>query len=200
MVDLDGLRPCRSADPDAELAPWARMQLGRLGAGNGRIHSTTVAPPAGGRRPDPDWLSPIRPSRTAPGSSCRPARCDVLPERGRRQVATAPARRDVGSLTADGQMMLLPNGVLWIGGNRVYFGEGLSGWLRKARLAADDRLAGNAGIRPCPRAPSRHDDGHAEPTTSAPARDPSSPHADARCPARPPRPEAGTDRPDGAVR
>jgi hypothetical protein len=34
---------------------------------------------------------------------------------------------DAGSLPAPGHMMLLPNGVLWFAGARVYFGQGLSG-------------------------------------------------------------------------
>ena len=34
---------------------------------------------------------------------------------------------DVGNLPSDGEMLIEPKGILWISGNKVYFGEGLSG-------------------------------------------------------------------------
>jgi len=105
------------------------MQVGRLGAGDGRIHSND-----GGatwradadQRPD---CSPYCGQTVSDGtrivSAVSPAKFYLSEGDGHwRQLEQGG---DVGSLPADGQMMLLPNGVLWIAGNRVYFGQALSG-------------------------------------------------------------------------
>jgi len=80
---------------------------------------------------------------------------------------------DVGSLTADGQMMLLPNGVLWIGGNRVYFGEGLYGLAPQGSIGppttASPATPGDSAVPTSTPAVMTTDT--PEPTTSAPARD-----------------------------
>ncbi len=109
--------------------PWAGMRQGRLGAGDGLIYSTD-----GGAtwRADSDRIpNLLDDDQTRLGRE--PHRHGgrvwgaVLPERGRRALAPAPAGRRRGGLPADGQILLLPNGVLWIAGSRVYFGQGLVG-------------------------------------------------------------------------
>ncbi len=109
--------------------PWALMQLGKVGAGNGLIHSTD-----GGLT----WLVD---NDSFPGSLSS----DQTASNGSRIVMAAELGEvfylsegdghwtqlqqggDVGSLPADGQLVLLPNGVLWIAADRVYFGQGLAG-------------------------------------------------------------------------
>lgn len=109
--------------------PWTGMSRGRLGAGDGLIYSTD-----GGAT----WLADrVRIGTWLYGDK-------TVSDGNRIVMAAASGARfylsegdghwrllqqggDVGSLPADGRAMLLPNGVLWIAGNRVYFGQGLAG-------------------------------------------------------------------------
>jgi hypothetical protein len=109
--------------------PWTWMQLGRLGAGDGRIYSTDHGVTWLADKDNiPSWLFGDRTvsdgSRIvmAAGSGAR-----FYLSEGDGHWRLLQQGGDVGSLPADGQMMLLPNGVLWIAGNRVYFGQALSG-------------------------------------------------------------------------
>jgi hypothetical protein len=155
--------------------PWARMQLGRLGAGNGRIHSTDGgATWLGDAGQIPTWLSPDQ--TVSDGSriimSAGSGAMFYLSE-GDGKWRLLQQGGDVGSLTADGQMMLLPNGVLWIGGNRVYFGEGLSGLAPQGSIGppttASPATPGDSAVPTSTPAVMTTDT--PEPTTSAPARD-----------------------------
>jgi hypothetical protein len=113
----------------SNVPPWTWMPVGRLGAGNGLIHSTD-----GGVT----WLAD---SDSFPGLLSGQS----IAWDGNRIVMSAGSGArfylsegdghwrdlqqggDVGSLPADGQVLLLPNGVLWVAGERVYFGQALSG-------------------------------------------------------------------------
>jgi hypothetical protein len=109
--------------------PWTWMQLGRLGAGDGRIYSTDHGVTWLADKDNiPSWL--YRDETVSDGSrivmSAGSGSRFYLSE-GDGHWRLLQQGGDAGSLPADGQMMLLPNGVLWIAGNRVYFGQALSG-------------------------------------------------------------------------
>jgi hypothetical protein len=109
--------------------PWVLMQLGKVGAGNGLIHSTD-----GGAT----WLLD---NDSLPGSLSG----NQTASDGSRIIMAADSGEvfylsegdghwtqlqqggDVGSLPAGGRLVLLPNGVLWTAADRVYFGQGLAG-------------------------------------------------------------------------
>jgi len=108
--------------------PWTGMQWGRLGAGDALIHSTdggvTWLADSDGI---PNWLGGETVSDgnriiMAAGSGAR-----FYLSEGDGHWRLLQQGGDVGSLPADGQVLLLPNGVLWIAGDRVYFGQALSG-------------------------------------------------------------------------
>ncbi len=107
---------------------WMSMQWGRLGAGDGWVYSTD-----GGAT----WLADhdLIPNGTATQLVSDGNRIIMVAgSAGRVYLSEGDGRwsllsqgGDVGSLPADGQLMLLPSGLLWISGSHVYFGQGLSG-------------------------------------------------------------------------
>jgi hypothetical protein len=109
--------------------PWTNMQEGRLGAGDGRIHSTDGGVTWSRDRVQlPDSM--VGYQLVSDGDRI------VMAAGGGGQFYLSEGDGnwiqleqggDVGSLPSDGRIMLLPNGVLWIGGGRVYFGQALSG-------------------------------------------------------------------------
>lgn len=133
-ISHDGLswatyNPAIPSSEVRSMPQWTMIQWGRLGAGDGLMHSID-----GGST----WLADTDKIPDA-------MRGPLLVSDGNRIImAAASGARfylsegdghwrllqeggDVGSLPADGQAMLLPNGVLWITGNRVYFGQALAG-------------------------------------------------------------------------
>jgi hypothetical protein len=122
-------------DPQGYSLPpfgWAMMVDGRLGATNGDIHSTD-----GGQSWSKDTNAP--PSPQSPNG-----RAQMVSDGNRILYAVDGGGRfylsegdghwtllneggDVGNLPSDGEMLIEPKGILWISGNKVYFGEGLSG-------------------------------------------------------------------------
>ena len=122
-------------DPQGYSLPpslWAMMVDGRLGATNGDFHSTD-----GGQSWSKDTNAP--PSPQSPNG-----RAQMVSDGNRILLAVDGGGRfylsegdgqwtllkeggDVGNLPSDGEMLIEPKGILWISGNKVYFGEGLSG-------------------------------------------------------------------------
>ena len=110
----------------SNVPPWNQIQTGRLGAGDGRIYSTdggvtwqaqkTVV--LNGDRSVSDGQRIIM----SAGSGAR-----FYLSEGDGHWSQLQQGGDVASLPAGGQPVLLANGVLWIAGNRVYFGQALSG-------------------------------------------------------------------------
>jgi hypothetical protein len=128
--------------------PWTGMQVGRLGAGDGRIYSTDHGVTWLADKDNiPSWLYGDRTvsdgSRIvmSAGSGSR-----FYLSEGDGHWRLLQQGGDAGSLPADGQMMLLPNGVLWIAGNRVYFGQGLSGVAPEGSLGPPTTASPGASV------------------------------------------------------
>jgi hypothetical protein len=113
----------------SNIPPWPAMQWGSSGAGDGRVHSSD-----GGTT----WFADSRTSRDALDHlmSVSDGNRIVLTGNygakffvgtGDGQWTLLQQGGDVANLPADGQPMLLANGVLWVSGDRVYFGQALSG-------------------------------------------------------------------------
>jgi hypothetical protein len=110
----------------SNVPPWQSMQQGRLGAGDGSIYSSdggvtwladhVLVPGRGRLASDGNRIV------MAAGSGAR-----FYLSEGDGQWLQLQQGGDVASLQTDGRLVLLPNGVLWITGNRVYFGQALSG-------------------------------------------------------------------------
>jgi hypothetical protein len=130
----DGLNWSKYDPQGYSLSPysWAMMVAGRLGATNGDIHSTdggqswskdTNAPPS---PQSPDG----RPQMVSDGNrivyAVNGGGRFYLSE-GDGQWTLLKQGGDVGNLPSDGEMLIEPKGILWISGDKVYFGEGLSG-------------------------------------------------------------------------
>jgi hypothetical protein len=132
-VSPDGLHWSQYAPPvqqtgfSSNVPPWNGVEFGRLGGSDGHIHS------ADGLR----WTA----DEGLPGLDTP---LEVVGDGTRIVIAADSGRRffvsegdghwtelrqggDVANLPAGGQLMVLPHGVLWIGGGRVYFGQGLAG-------------------------------------------------------------------------
>jgi hypothetical protein len=109
---------------------WATMAVGRLGAANGDIHSTD-----GGRSWSKDTNAPWSHSDGRAQMVSDGNRIVYAVDGGGRiylsegdgQWTLLKQGGDVGNLPSDGEMLIEPKGILWISGNKVYFGEGLSG-------------------------------------------------------------------------
>jgi hypothetical protein len=117
--------------------PWTGMQTGRLGAGDGRMYSTD-----GGATwlldhdRLPSFLSGIE--TVSDGDRIVMAAqwgARFYLSEGDGHWRLLEQGGDIGSLPGGGQAMLLPNGVLWIAGSRVFFGQALSGVAPRGSLA-----------------------------------------------------------------
>lgn len=118
-----------AAAVSSNVPPWALMQLGKVGAGNGLIHSTDGG--ATWLLDDDSFPGSLSGDQTASDGSriimaAESGAVFYLSE-GDGHWTQLQQGGDVGSLPADGQLLLLPNGVLWIAADRVYFGQGLAG-------------------------------------------------------------------------
>jgi hypothetical protein len=105
---------------------WGQMQRGKLGAGDGVVYSTD-----GGATWLPDDDNFLSPCQTVSDGS----HVVLAAESGARFYVSEGDGHwrqlelggDVGSLPAEGAPLLLPDGVLWVSADRVYFGQGLAG-------------------------------------------------------------------------
>jgi hypothetical protein len=115
---------------------WTAMPSGRLGAGNDRIHSTD----GGVTWTKDDYRLPYDLSGQLISDGTRiilaagGGLAFYLSE-GDGHWQKLAEGGDVGSLPGGGLAMLLPNGVLWVVGDRIYFGQGLSGYAPRGSLS-----------------------------------------------------------------
>jgi hypothetical protein len=107
--------------------PWGDVQFGRLGGSDGWVHSAD-----GSSWTADDGLPTVDHGREVVGDGTRiVAAIDggqrFFVSEGDGHWTELKQGGDVAHLPAGGQLMVLPNGVLWVGGGHVYFGQGLSG-------------------------------------------------------------------------
>jgi hypothetical protein len=117
-----------------DLQPWD-MQFGPLGADNGDFHSSDGVDWAVDSEPRGWWDQ---------GQAVSDGNRIVFAERwvsrfylgeGDGHWRELEQGGDIGELPGGGYAVLLPNGLLWVGGGRVYFGQALSGVAPRGSLA-----------------------------------------------------------------
>ncbi|HEX7430596.1 MAG TPA: hypothetical protein VF293_00255 [Candidatus Limnocylindrales bacterium] len=117
-----------------DLQPWD-MQFGPLGADNGDFHSSDGVDWAFDSEPRGWWYQgqAVSDGNRVVFAAKWVARFYLGEGDGHwRELAQGG---DIGKLPGGGHAFLLPNGLLWVGGDRVYFGQALSGVAPRGSLA-----------------------------------------------------------------